>query len=254
MILLCRCARANVLNATARERVLGRLAGSLRQVTVVEDLCGLCAARDPLLAALGAAEQVTVVACHARAVRWLLHFAGVDLPAEKLRVLDLRDQTGDEILAALSEDQQTTGEGSPGAQEQATHSDPSIAISRPHPAVQEGSGASWIPWFPVIDYDRCTNCRQCLGFCLFGVYVSDSDGKVRVANPSRCKTNCPACARTCPQVALMFPKYSEGPISGREVQPEDLSRGDLRVKPDRQRADIQAALRQRQQGLPGGGR
>jgi MinD superfamily P-loop ATPase len=107
------------------------------------------------------------------------------------------------------------------------------------------ANVSWIPWFPVIDYDRCTNCRQCLGFCLFGVYVSENSGPVRVANPTRCKTNCPACARTCPQVAIMFPKYSEGPISGREVLPEDLARGDLRVKPARQRADIQAALRER---------
>ena len=24
----------------------------------------------------------------------------------------------------------------------------------------------WLPWFPVIDYDRCTNCMQCLSFCL----------------------------------------------------------------------------------------
>ena len=31
------------------------------------------------------------------------------------------------------------------------------------------SGA-WKPWFPVIDYDRCTNCMQCLTFCLFDVY------------------------------------------------------------------------------------
>ena len=31
----------------------------------------------------------------------------------------------------------------------------------------------WKPWFPVIDYDRCTNCMQCLSFCLFGVYGVD---------------------------------------------------------------------------------
>src|SRR5687768_10949172 len=28
---------------------------------------------------------------------------------------------------------------------------------------------SWKPWFPVIDYSRCTNCMQCLSFCLFDV-------------------------------------------------------------------------------------
>src|SRR5258705_4583046 len=28
----------------------------------------------------------------------------------------------------------------------------------------------WKPWFPVIDYDRCTNCMQCLSICLFVGY------------------------------------------------------------------------------------
>ena len=40
-------------------------------------------------------------------------------------------------------------------------------------AAQHGA---WKPWFPVIDYDRCTNCMQCLSFCLFGVYGVD-DGE-----------------------------------------------------------------------------
>ena len=39
--------------------------------------------------------------------------------------------------------------------------------------------AKWKPWFPVIDYDRCTNCMQCLSFCLFDVYGVDADGKIR---------------------------------------------------------------------------
>ncbi|MGI9519846.1 MAG: ATP-binding protein, partial [Pirellulaceae bacterium] len=25
-------------------------------------------------------------------------------------------------------------------------------------------------WYPVIDYSRCTNCLECIDFCLFGVY------------------------------------------------------------------------------------
>jgi hypothetical protein len=28
-----------------------------------------------------------------------------------------------------------------------------------------------VPGFPVIDYDKCTNCMQCLSFCLFGVWL-----------------------------------------------------------------------------------
>ena len=29
-------------------------------------------------------------------------------------------------------------------------------------------------WYPVIDYSRCTNCLECIDFCLFGVYGVDS--------------------------------------------------------------------------------
>ena len=68
-------------------------------------------------------------------------------------------------------------------------------------------GKSWKPWFPVIDYDRCTNCMQCLSFCLFDVYGVDDDQKIQVQNQDNCKTNCPACSRVCPEVAIMFPKY-----------------------------------------------
>jgi len=28
-------------------------------------------------------------------------------------------------------------------------------------------------WYPVIDYSRCTNCMECIDFCLFGVYGVD---------------------------------------------------------------------------------
>ncbi|MCD6405162.1 MAG: 4Fe-4S binding protein, partial [Planctomycetes bacterium] len=65
----------------------------------------------------------------------------------------------------------------------------------------------WVPWFPVIDYDRCINCKQCMNFCLFGTFSLSEDGTVVVSSPSSCKTNCPACGRICPQVAIMFPKY-----------------------------------------------
>jgi Pyruvate/2-oxoacid:ferredoxin oxidoreductase delta subunit len=42
----------------------------------------------------------------------------------------------------------------------------------------------WKPWFPVIDYDRCTNCMQCLSFCLFDVYAVSGDQKIQVQNQS----------------------------------------------------------------------
>ena len=72
----------------------------------------------------------------------------------------------------------------------------------------------WKPWFPVIDYSRCNHCGQCADFCLFSVYRKSAD-RVEVVNPANCKDNCPACARICPGVAIVFPKYSgEGAIGG----------------------------------------
>lgn len=87
----------------------------------------------------------------------------------------------------------------------------------------------WKPWFPVIDYDRCTNCMQCLSFCLFDVYGVDEEQKIQVQNNDNCKTNCPACSRVCPEVAIMFPKYSGGPINGDKVDPKDLEREKMKV-------------------------
>ena len=87
----------------------------------------------------------------------------------------------------------------------------------------------WKPWFPVIDYDRCTNCMQCLSFCLFGVYGVDAGQKIQVQNNDNCKTNCPACSRVCPEAAIMFPKYKSGPINGDVVSAEDLQREKMKV-------------------------
>lgn len=88
---------------------------------------------------------------------------------------------------------------------------------------------AWTPWFPVIDYDRCTNCMQCLSFCLFGVYGVSDDSQIQVQNNDKCKTNCPACSRVCPEAAIMFPKYKNGPVNGAEVTEEDLSREQMKV-------------------------
>ena len=88
---------------------------------------------------------------------------------------------------------------------------------------------TWKPWFPVIDYDRCTNCMQCLSFCLFDVYGVSQDGKIQVQNQNKCKTDCPACSRVCPEVAILFPKYRHGPINGDVVSDDDIRRESMKV-------------------------
>lgn len=108
------------------------------------------------------------------------------------------------------------------------------------------TGHTWKPWFPVIDFQRCTNCMQCLSFCLFDVYGVSPDGKIQVRNQDNCKTDCPACSRVCPEVAIMFPKYRHGPINGEEVNTEDVRREGMKVDISALLGgDIYAALRDR---------
>src|SRR5437879_8301174 len=100
-------------------------------------------------------------------------------------------------------------------------------------SIRAGTNAAkhgdWKPWFPVIDYDRCTNCMQCLSFCLFGVYGVDEQHRIQVQNNDNCKTNCPACSRVCPEAAIMFPTYKAGPINGDTVSDSDLQREKMKI-------------------------
>jgi hypothetical protein len=75
-------------------------------------------------------------------------------------------------------------------------------------------------WYPVIDYDRCSNCLDCLEFCLFGVYDTDDAGRLTVVEPDACKPGCPACSRVCPDQAIMFPTIEGEPgIAGDDHAP-----------------------------------
>jgi NAD-dependent dihydropyrimidine dehydrogenase PreA subunit len=114
------------------------------------------------------------------------------------------------------------------------------------PVTTTGKAGPWKPWFPVIDYQRCTNCMQCLSFCLFDVYGVSPDGKIQVRNQDNCKTDCPACSRVCPEVAIIFPKYRHGPINGEEVNADDVRREAMKVDISALLGgDIYAALRDR---------
>ncbi|MGO8688009.1 MAG: ATP-binding protein [Thermoguttaceae bacterium] len=88
--------------------------------------------------------------------------------------------------------------------------------------------ASVLPrWYPVIDYDACTNCLECLNFCLFGVFGLDEAGRIMVELPDACRNGCPACARVCPSLAILFPVHGDAAIAGGELPPAPLAGDDL---------------------------
>ena len=221
MILLCRCALAGVVPSSSLQAARRCLEARALPLVVTDDLCGLAARSDGLLAQLAQSPSLTIVACHERAVRWLFHRAGAPL-GDDATILDLRGTEEAQIVAHLE-------------------SLPAEPGQAPPPAPQFSD--SWPPWFPVIDYSRCVACGQCVNFCLFGVYRADADRRVQVVKAESCKNNCPACARVCPKLAIIFPKYAEGPISGLPVQPADEVQRDNFAGMSRD--DILTALRKR---------
>ena len=76
-------------------------------------------------------------------------------------------------------------------------------------------------WYPVIDDDKCTACLECVNYCLFGVYTIGNDSRPFVDQPDACRDGCPACARVCPNKAIMFPLYEDRGIAGYEPMSVD---------------------------------
>ena len=80
-------------------------------------------------------------------------------------------------------------------------------------------------WYPVIDYGRCTNCMECVDFCLFGVYGIDNLETILVEQPDNCRKGCPACSRVCPENAIIFPQHKTPIIAGSN----DVDAGGLKI-------------------------
>ena len=65
-----------------------------------------------------------------------------------------------------------------------------------------------IPWFPVIDENKCINCGECLDFCNNDVFEEGLKATV-VAHPYNCVVGCTSCLKTCDADAIKFPSKDE---------------------------------------------
>jgi Pyruvate/2-oxoacid:ferredoxin oxidoreductase delta subunit len=129
-------------------------------------------------------------------------------------------------IGLLAGDAGSNGNGHPKPQENpAASAAPSAAATSFTPEqLLEAPGRRW---YPVIDYSRCTNCMECLDFCLFGVYGTDSLDRIKVEIQDNCRKGCPACSRVCPEHAIMFPEYKTPAIAGAAVGGIDTLKIDL---------------------------
>ncbi len=161
-----------------------------------------------------------------------------DVPNRRIYCVDLRDNAApdvylDEIRRIARESSVQTVDlmgwikGNPapqqlerylnpagGASGQGTAPAAGLAMNAPLVAADEPARRRW---YPVIDYSRCTNCMECIDFCLFGVYGVDAAERILVEQQDNCKKGCPACSRVCPENAIIFPEHKTAAIAGSEI-------------------------------------
>lgn len=226
-IIFCQC-NGERINPSLLVSVKDYLKDTRADVTILNDLCGIAAKkRDVLKDLYPSGMEYLIIGCYKRTMDLLIEQAGVynyNADHKHLNLLEVTDQ------ARIREQINEFTRGLPGK----------AVVTE----IAEDSG--WPSWYPVIDYTRCTACGQCADFCLFGVYEK-TWAKVQVVNPQNCKNNCPACARICPQTALIFPKYKHGgAIGGSEEinEVEELNRQTQDIS-DLLGGDIYVALERR---------
>ena len=135
-----------------------------------------------------------VVACYPRAIDNIFRQNNINIG--EYQVLNFRELTTEKIVETLKKEIT------------ATSTEVSYQIKKSNLKVPA--------WYPVIDESRCTLCGQYARFCVFGVYKYTKKS-LEVINPLSCKNNCPACGRTCPASAIIFPRLPENSVlSGEE--------------------------------------
>ncbi len=188
-ILFCRC-KAEVISTGSMDKISVGLKDFDTDVFELQDLCALTIYEKDVLNTIGKEfQQKIIIACFPRAIKNMFRQGGIEFG--DFEVLNFRELSAETIFSKLENDYKIEkGE----ARYQVQISDLNV------PA-----------WFPVIDESLCTLCGKCARFCLFGVYSYDKKS-LKVIDPLACKNNCPACGRTCPVSAIMFPRLAENTV------------------------------------------
>ena len=59
-------------------------------------------------------------------------------------------------------------------------------------------------WYPVIDYNECTECGACVDMCSHDVYDKSKSPTPAVVYPEGCIEGCKNCDSQCPSDAVQY--------------------------------------------------
>jgi heterodisulfide reductase subunit A-like polyferredoxin len=212
-LIICVCAERKLIDEEKLKIIINSAENKGYKINLISDLCFFSVKENDELKKLFLDDVKTIIAaCYPRAINTLLKNI---ISKEKYSVLNLRTDDIETILNLLELE----------------------IINKNNKIELPEYKEKWSPWFPSIDEERCINCGKCADFCMFGVY-SIINKKVVVVNPSNCKNNCPACARMCPETAIVFCKYPDEPINGGienkdknvSIDVKELYKGDIYKK------------------------
>lgn len=193
-ILFCRCG-----GWAATPNEFNNISEALHKIDAhvfeINDMCAFSINDKDVLQSINTSyKQKVIIACYPRAVKGI--FSQTDTTFDNYSVISFKETPENSIIEKLFND---------------------FGIKNGKADYRIINTALAVPaWFPVVDQTLCTACGQCARFCLFGVYKLEK-GKLTVVNPLSCKNKCPACGRTCPSSAIMFPRLEEKtPLAGAE--------------------------------------
>ena len=195
-VFICGCEKDGKIQKESVQKLIQNLEDRNIGYTYLEDMCGTILKNPDDLEALYTAKDAIVFGCQPRAMQNLVDNASTNREKGEKHYRHVEEEENETFVSSI--------ESNNGKALKIKYSD------------------NWKPWYPVIDYERCNGCRKCLNFCLFSVYSVEDDGTVVVSASANCKDMCPACARVCPQNAIIFPKHAESPIDGGEGNGEDM--------------------------------